>query len=73
MYDARVGSCVLSVDHGAPVESILMFPTGGLFISAGLMTFLNFEVLYQKYCVCFIMIYVYTYTHTNYFLPNINF
>ncbi|XP_035213494.1 U3 small nucleolar RNA-associated protein 15 homolog [Stegodyphus dumicola] len=35
MYDARSGSCVMSVDHGVPVESVLMFPTGGLFISAG--------------------------------------
>lgn len=35
MYDARSGSCVMSVDHGIPVESVLMFPSGGLFLSAG--------------------------------------
>lgn len=35
LFDTRIGECVMSVDHGAPVESVLMFPTGGLFFSAG--------------------------------------
>nr|XP_042910481.1 U3 small nucleolar RNA-associated protein 15 homolog isoform X2 [Parasteatoda tepidariorum] len=35
VYDARAGVCTLSVDHGAPVESVLMFSAGGLFVSAG--------------------------------------
>lgn len=35
MYDTRTNTPVLSVDHGAPVESILFLPSGGIFLSAG--------------------------------------
>ncbi|XP_047474375.1 U3 small nucleolar RNA-associated protein 15 homolog [Penaeus chinensis] len=35
LWDTRTGSSVLTVDHGAPVESILCYPSGGVFISAG--------------------------------------
>uniref|UniRef100_A0A182RX43 U3 small nucleolar RNA-associated protein 15 homolog n=1 Tax=Anopheles funestus TaxID=62324 RepID=A0A182RX43_ANOFN len=35
MYDARVKDCVMTVDHGQPVESLLFLPSGGIFISAG--------------------------------------
>ena len=36
MFDTRIGeSSIMTVEHGAPVESVLMFPTGGVFISAG--------------------------------------
>lgn len=35
MWDTRNQDCVMSVNHGHPVESLLMFPSGGLFISAG--------------------------------------
>lgn len=35
MYDTRTNSQVVSVDHGAPVESILFLPSGGIFLSAG--------------------------------------
>ncbi|XP_058119542.1 U3 small nucleolar RNA-associated protein 15 homolog [Anopheles ziemanni] len=35
MYDTRVAECVLSVDHGSPVESLVFLPSGGIFISAG--------------------------------------
>ncbi|CAH1797851.1 unnamed protein product [Owenia fusiformis] len=35
LFDTRTDSSVLTIDHGAPVESVLMFPSGGLFISAG--------------------------------------
>ncbi|GFX45059.1 u3 small nucleolar RNA-associated protein 15 homolog [Trichonephila clavipes] len=35
MYDIRTGSSVMSVDHEFPVHSLLIFPSGGLFISAG--------------------------------------
>ncbi|XP_052792545.1 U3 small nucleolar RNA-associated protein 15 homolog [Mya arenaria] len=35
LFDTRLDKCVMCVDHGAPVESVLMFPTGGLFVSAG--------------------------------------
>jgi len=35
LWDARAGRQVLAVDHGAPVESVLMFPGGSSFITAG--------------------------------------
>lgn len=35
LWDARAGRQVLSVDHGAPIESVLMFPGGSSFITAG--------------------------------------
>lgn len=35
LWDTRTGSSVLSVDHGAPVESIVCYPSGGVFVSAG--------------------------------------
>ncbi|XP_066603059.1 U3 small nucleolar RNA-associated protein 15 homolog [Prorops nasuta] len=35
MYDARMQKKVLTVNHEAPVESILFLPSGGIFLSAG--------------------------------------
>lgn len=35
MYDTRTGGSVMEVTHGSPVESMLMLPTGGIFITAG--------------------------------------
>ncbi|XP_072746805.1 U3 small nucleolar RNA-associated protein 15 homolog [Anoplolepis gracilipes] len=35
MYDARTNKKILSVNHDAPVESLLFLPTGGIFLSAG--------------------------------------
>ncbi|XP_014681803.1 PREDICTED: U3 small nucleolar RNA-associated protein 15 homolog [Priapulus caudatus] len=35
MWDVRQKDCVMSVDHGHPVESVLFFPSGGIFCSAG--------------------------------------
>uniref|UniRef100_A0A182SLM6 WD_REPEATS_REGION domain-containing protein n=1 Tax=Anopheles maculatus TaxID=74869 RepID=A0A182SLM6_9DIPT len=35
MYDTRAKDCVMTVDHGQPVESLLFLPSGGIFISAG--------------------------------------
>lgn len=35
LWDTRVGDKVLSMDHGAPVEALLYFPSGGMFASAG--------------------------------------
>lgn len=35
MYDTRINASVFNVDHGAPVESVLFLPTGGVFLSAG--------------------------------------
>lgn len=35
MYDTRINASVFNMDHGAPVESVLFLPTGGVFLSAG--------------------------------------
>lgn len=35
MWDLRTQSSVLQLDHGAPVESVVVFPSGGMCISAG--------------------------------------
>lgn len=35
MYDTRSDAVIFDVNHGAPVESLLFLPTGGIFISAG--------------------------------------
>lgn len=35
LWDTRTASSVLTVDHGAPVESLVCFPSGGVFVSAG--------------------------------------
>ncbi|KAK4327189.1 hypothetical protein Pmani_002325 [Petrolisthes manimaculis] len=35
LWDTRTGTSVSTVAHGAPVESLLFFPAGGLFVSAG--------------------------------------
>lgn len=35
LWDKRTKDCALSINHGAPVESLLMFPGGGLIASAG--------------------------------------
>lgn len=35
MYDTRAEKCVMTVNHGSPVEACLFIPTGGIFITAG--------------------------------------
>ncbi|KAM4808905.1 U3 small nucleolar RNA-associated protein 15 homolog [Rhinophrynus dorsalis] len=35
VFDARTENSVMSMDHGQPVESVLLFPSGGLLVSAG--------------------------------------
>ncbi|XP_075447863.1 U3 small nucleolar RNA-associated protein 15 homolog [Ascaphus truei] len=35
VFDARTEKSVLSMEHGQPVESVLLFPSGGLLVSAG--------------------------------------
>ena len=35
VFDTRCSSSVLRIDHGSPVESVVMFPGGGLVASAG--------------------------------------
>lgn len=35
MYDSRSDKCVMSLNHGSPLESLVFLPTGGIFISSG--------------------------------------
>lgn len=35
MYDTRSSKCIMSLDHGSPLESLVFLPTGGIFVSAG--------------------------------------
>ncbi|KAI6657596.1 U3 small nucleolar RNA-associated protein 15 [Oopsacas minuta] len=35
LWDARDTDCCVKLEHGAPVESLLMFPSGSLLLSAG--------------------------------------
>lgn len=35
LFDVRTQTSVLKMDHGSPVENVLIHPTGGLLISAG--------------------------------------
>jgi len=35
MYDTRANKCVMTLNHGSPVGSLVFLPTGGIFVSAG--------------------------------------
>ena len=35
VYDARLEKCVMSMEHGQPVESVLLYPSDGLLVSIG--------------------------------------
>jgi U3 small nucleolar RNA-associated protein 15 len=35
IIDTRINSIVLSVDHGEPIENVLMFPSSNMFVSCG--------------------------------------
>ena len=35
LWDSRLGEPVLSVDHGDPVQAVLMLPGGGVMVTAG--------------------------------------
>ena len=35
LFDTRCKTSVLRIDHGSPVESVVMFPGGGIVASAG--------------------------------------
>lgn len=41
MYDTRTNKKILSVNHDAPVESLLFLPTGGIFLSAGIILYIH--------------------------------
>lgn len=35
MWDIRSGECIAVMDHGAPVEDLIVYPGGGIIVSAG--------------------------------------
>lgn len=35
LFDARVDKSVMTMEHGQPVESLLLYPSEGLLVSAG--------------------------------------
>lgn len=35
LLDARTGSCIQTVNHGAPIEDVLMFNSGTIYMTAG--------------------------------------
>lgn len=35
LFDTRMNDSVMTFQHGHPVESVLMFPNGGICLSAG--------------------------------------
>lgn len=35
MFDQRSQDCIMSLDHGSPLESLVFLPSGGIFVSAG--------------------------------------
>ncbi len=35
VWDVRSAQAVMELDHGAPVEALAFFPSGGLAVSAG--------------------------------------
>lgn len=35
LFDARLDKSVMTMDHGQPVESLLLYPSEGLLVSAG--------------------------------------
>ena len=35
LLDMRTNTCVQTVEHGAPIEDVIMFPSGTIFMTAG--------------------------------------
>jgi len=48
LFDTRCSSSVLRIDHGSPVESVVMFPGGGIVASAGLLLDCCYVLLYSQ-------------------------
>jgi len=54
LWDVRAGpQATMSVDHGAPVEDVAFFPSGGLMVSAGGTSICVWDLLrYAGPCLC---------------------
>ncbi|KAF7721902.1 snoRNA-binding rRNA-processing protein [Apophysomyces ossiformis] len=51
LWDTRQNECVMTMKHGAPVESVLMFPGGGAVVSAGGPTLKVWDLLAGGRCM----------------------
>ncbi|KAI9318662.1 WD40-repeat-containing domain protein [Dichotomocladium elegans] len=51
LWDTRQNECVVTMQHGAPVESILMYPGGGAVVSAGGPTMKVWDLLAGGRCI----------------------
>ena len=47
MFDTRMSESVMMVDHGHPVDDVIMFPHGSVFLTAGLFLFLTDDECYK--------------------------
>jgi len=50
LFDTRCKTSVLRIDHGSPVESVVMFPGGGVVASAGCWLY-HCILLYSLLCL----------------------
>ena len=48
LFDVRANHCIATFDHGDPVEDLLMFPGGGVVVSAGGSKIKIWDVLQRK-------------------------
>ncbi|KAI7863330.1 WD40-repeat-containing domain protein [Spinellus fusiger] len=51
LWDMRQNECVMTMRHGAPVESVLMYPGGGAIVSAGGPTLKVWDLLSGGRCM----------------------
>ncbi|CAO3616719.1 unnamed protein product [Cunninghamella blakesleeana] len=51
LWDTRLNECVMTMQHGAPVESILAYPGGGAVVSAGGPTIKIWDILSGGKCM----------------------
>ncbi|KAI8082758.1 WD40-repeat-containing domain protein [Halteromyces radiatus] len=51
LWDMRENSCVMTMQHGAPVESLLMYPGGSAIVSAGGPTLKVWDLLSGGRCI----------------------
>lgn len=57
LFDARTKSSIITIEHGQPVESVLLFPSGGLLVSAGTSAKSDFFFVSLMYLSCFLLVF----------------
>lgn len=57
LFDARTKSSIITIEHGQPVESVLLFPSGGLLVSAGTSVKSDFFSVALMYLSCFLLVF----------------